>query len=765
MIDSIWDKIERDFSGADAAHRGELLNAVERTAFFQPARTLTLVRLAMRDARSRQLHIIPRLLRNVAYNSEYTRECCELLWELGRDDDRATNPRPDHPIRVLRELAEYDLRKPVAVHVGVLNAMEKWVLDPAANRHVHSPFDVLDDLLMRTGIHRDSDGFTLTMEPFGVSRVNTAVVRDGAIKLIAQAATHSDARIAVRAVESAGKLLHGVMAPLNLQLSADFHEQWDVERERAIGILANAGHAHADEVVRLAVIDALRPFLRRDIDTNLSAKASEVIKSISMTEGMSLLQELRQQRYWDEIDDIEESDSEADGSPDEQPWDRARRKLDARRKSVADAFAKNHPTADAAFAAIKSALETMSKRNMGSEPSGFLWALAEASPLLAKGLVHKGIEDGDELIIPSLPNLLFHVRKMNEADALLLAQNASVSKKESVRRAVAHYFSYSVRPEVINDQEVELVGQLARDPDEGVRARVASGIGHLAEARLSAAIHLAKTIECGPGNDVTHQLFMSLMFSPGQRGVLEKASDADVASLVSKLCDVPSIDDHSVNEFLAYAAKRVPNEVVELLLGRISRCVGRDVNAFRPMPYDGHPDLSALVDHPDYSKWLRRVRDQYVRAEPLERFWLPRLYDRLTKQYSTESGFRVLDEWIIEGEEEHIVSAAGLFSDASRRQVFSNIEWVAALIRTASKTSDECLKRVSARLYGAVISEGKSGTPGKPFPQDIQLKEQASNIAVSLQDGSPERKFFASLVDYAEREIQRAITDDEELEE
>ena len=65
------------------------------------------------DTHSDVLRQLPALLRQISYTLDYLPRCCNLLWELGRDDDRMPHSKPDHAIRVLTDLGGYEIGKAV----------------------------------------------------------------------------------------------------------------------------------------------------------------------------------------------------------------------------------------------------------------------------------------------------------------------------------------------------------------------------------------------------------------------------------------------------------------------------------------------------------------------------------------------------------------------------------------------------------------------------------------------------------------------------
>ena len=52
------------------------------------------------------------VLRVCAHHREWLYRACELLWRLAQSDLRETNPHPDHPVRILCDLASYSRYKP-----------------------------------------------------------------------------------------------------------------------------------------------------------------------------------------------------------------------------------------------------------------------------------------------------------------------------------------------------------------------------------------------------------------------------------------------------------------------------------------------------------------------------------------------------------------------------------------------------------------------------------------------------------------------------
>jgi hypothetical protein len=59
----------------------------------------------------------------------------------------------------------------------------------------------------------------------------------------------------------------------------------------------------------------------------------------------------------------------------------------------------------------------------------------------------------------------------------------------------------------------------------------------------------------------------------------------------------------------------------------------------------------------------------------------------------------------------------------------------------------------------------KQGTPGKPFPEDVELRDRARDHAAVARPGSRAEVFWALMVRAAESEIRTSLERDRELEE
>ena len=186
LLAGIWQGIEQEFQGASNQGRCTILEILNGVAVYQPEKTLELVEYAIRNPATKSedphwskvyefkhsdvLHQLPTILRRISFTVDFLPHCCKLLWELGRDDERDFNPFPDHAMRVLADLGSYEIGKPFIVNHLVLDTLEKLLEAPGSHEHVHSPLDIIDPMLAKTGLSTHSEGHNFVFRSFALER-------------------------------------------------------------------------------------------------------------------------------------------------------------------------------------------------------------------------------------------------------------------------------------------------------------------------------------------------------------------------------------------------------------------------------------------------------------------------------------------------------------------------------------------------------------------------------------------------------------------
>jgi hypothetical protein len=256
LVTGIWQTIEDQFRASPNSVRCQILDLLREVAYYQPGRMLDLVQFAMRNpaavpeieqvqrlgvfSHQGVLDKLPELLKRIGYTLDYLPCCADLLWELGRDDGRKTNPRPEYPMRVLCEMAEYHVEKPFAFNREMLEAVRRWLGEPAAHDHAHSPLDVLDPLFAKAGSTSYSEGYDIRIGTFKVPSEETQALRDEALAQVRRCALGGNLQAALRALKSLEGALRAPLPLFNMTFSQEERAQWVPEELRILGILGNS---------------------------------------------------------------------------------------------------------------------------------------------------------------------------------------------------------------------------------------------------------------------------------------------------------------------------------------------------------------------------------------------------------------------------------------------------------------------------------------------------------------------------------------------
>jgi hypothetical protein len=154
LLVEIWDNIKEDFKSSSNVDRAILLEKLERVSFFQPQRTLDLIKYAINNPLNKSerdcnllyefthedvLGKIPSLLKNISYsyNFKYLQQSCELLWKLA-EKEMEVNGTTDssYALTVLVDLAKYEMYKPFKYNSQILTFVEKELKNPKSSKYV-----------------------------------------------------------------------------------------------------------------------------------------------------------------------------------------------------------------------------------------------------------------------------------------------------------------------------------------------------------------------------------------------------------------------------------------------------------------------------------------------------------------------------------------------------------------------------------------------------------------------------------------------------
>lgn len=782
LLEAGWTHVDGSFRAGTHYDRVEILKMLQRIAALQPRRVLQLVEFALkrpapggRDDPRYLIHswsaddviaATPPLLQRIAYHPEHRTRAIDLLWELGRDDDRPLNAHTDHPIRILADLAGYDNHR-LEMAGSVLEAVERWIDRDGVGNYTHSQLDVVDPILEKAGSTMTPVGHQLTFQPYFVDPDATRTVRQHALRVVQGVIQDGELHAAMRGIESLADALRHPMGHFGASPSDDLLERWVPEQLQVMGMLRALVDEPRDPMVTLGVLGAVS-WQAMHGRGELREVARELIHSVERTFELLLTEQLTERRYrfelMDEMEDEPEIDTADEGAAVPRArWEEREKRHVLERERFADEFVGRCPHADVAFSALEERLQTAAGARQGAAAGEFLFTLAQRHPEHGEALARMCLDQPESRLAGWAAALLGGLRPVRAEATMRFIEEAAISPHAVIRAAAGTAITRAAYGGDLDPREVEVLRKLLRDDDAGVLRGALRALAPLAKNHREMALELALEVDLGSDAHAADELFGALGRRAGGKDSGDLSATATTA-LLTKLDPVTALDGHWTGQFLNHAAEVAPRGVVQLFLRRARHEREGASDEFRAMPYRFENSLSGFGAVEGREPLLREVRDEFLDATGSERFWIPQLFAGVSQGFDSV-GRAILKEWIGSGDAEKVRAAVGLLIGSEWRFVLRNSDFVVEVIREVGAAGDELLQDVLRVLHRVVASRGGMGTPGEPMPYDVEARDEAHRIADSLPMGSAERGFFEEVAAEAEGAIRSSLERDAEFEE
>jgi hypothetical protein len=768
LLDRVWEQINEGFRAGGHRAREDVLGQLRDSAYFLPGRVLELVRYAVRNpapggheevipgyfsyAHEIVTRAAPELLRRCAYTPDCLPACLDLLWELDRSDERATNPNPEHPFRVIADIAAYQPDKPLWVYRTVLEAARRWIARPDAWDRRHTPLDVLGPLLEKSGVQHEADGYQLRMQPFHLDYESVRELRDGVLDTLDGCLCSQNLRVVLGGIRSLGAGLNGPMPFFNMTFTADDLRQWEPEQLRILGMLGRLIEGNPQPVLSLAVLREVRHQARHGQTEAVRERAMALVRSIDRSFDFRLTRMLLpEMSSWDLF--------EEDAGPDPVAGHEERRRALA--QSVAAEFWERFRDPAAAVMEIDRRLREIRPLEPKCDAGDLAWWLFEARPDAVPPFIRQMLGLPESPVALCLGVALGHLHRRNPVAAVEFAGEALETGARVFRHAVAHHFAWNLRGETpLHERAVALIRRLFADPDANVRATAVGALRRVAESRRREALDLARAVDVGADSQIVIELCR--LADPHWQGCRDAFTDEDVKAFLER---IEGIDDlgHDVAQFLKFACERIPEAVIEMLLRRIERQERDGYRSdYKPVPFNALRDtFSGLTGTERHREALCRVRDYSLDKEGLTPHFLADLYRDVSLGYGLV-GTEVLADWLLNGNLRQMETAAALLDSAPSRFVFDYLELVSRTLDRAEAFGEDWQRRARGVFYKIATSGTRSGTAGKPFPKDIALRDRCREVLATLPTGGAAYRLFRDVLERAERDIRAAAKDEDE---
>lgn len=788
FLDPILRSLKEAYRQASNLEKCKLLELIKEVAYYQPEYSLEIVQFAIRHpgaapeddsvqkhyyfTHSDVLSKLPEVLRRISYTLDYVPICCDLLWQLGRDDSNRPYNNPPESIRILIDLAKYGTDKPIKFNWQILESIERWLQEPDVHDHIYSPLDILDSFFEKEIRQNDYDGTNLKISTFLVDREITQPIRGKALKIVKSLLNSNNIKVSLKALESLGKALEELHDRSSQPLT-EANQWWEPEQLEILEVIHSLVTRDIEPLIQLEAIKKLDSARWSSLSA-VQQKMKNVIASIPQTHELKLTGALTGNYRWNPQLDKCHFD-----------WREPELVINKINRDFVESFLQKYSSPQQGMHILNERLTVISA-NGGDISTGFLTSLAALYPGYSMELCEEVLRLGDCPLAIHIASILYQARTSDIKRAIKIFQSAVGRRISSFCQSFAgKYWAWEsdIAPDIFRD----LIQTLLSHPVLEVRKSAIKSLAMLIQSQPQLAISLALSVEIGENTDLAEKLFNALS---GHSLEFLPLREEELRKLLCQLERVRSLNGYHISKFLVCAAKKIPASVLQLILKRIDLSVTKDDIDYDPLPSIYLENcLHYLSSSEEYEDILRGIRDRWfnqrlqmmsaenckdlIPEDVLHSFKLEPLYKELYEEASfvfieeskrkiSPVSLNLLNEWINSENVGKIKAASRLIRGFQAGFIFGYLEFVSNLLERAYKAGDECYEAVSSNLFTIAVSGVKMGIPGQPFPEDVKLRDQASAIAKQFLQGSPVRKFFDSLVVYAEADIKFHHMFDEE---
>ncbi|PAX60516.1 caspase family protein, partial [Brunnivagina elsteri] len=576
LLTDIWLYIYEDFRQASNSNRYYLLKLLTEVAYYQPKQMLELGKLAMHPATTPEderfsnfdhntvLNQLPEIFKRIGYTLNYLLPCCNILWELGRDDNRERYFQYRHPIDVLTELAKYDINKKIIFNQTVLEAARQWLKKTDAHSHTHSPLDILDILLKKNESSTFMEGSSLLVNYFAIDSQKTQKIREQVLSLICDCFRSNEPKIILRALSSLEKALKEPTDRLSGKKDSKQCEKWLPEQLKILELISIFIDQKNSALINLEVIRILNYYVHLGYSEIVRKKALKIINLIPNTFELRFIGVLA---YINELDWLINNKGKFDLHSEKLNWQERDKRVEQLSTNVAQEFLKRYPDAKSGVQALDKELIII--QNCGFDNrTGSLFldtflkiTQAEYIAQMCEGI----IELPESPLAKNFASLLYKLRKFDEHRAIKFTQLAVDTNFTLLCSSVAEKI-WAWRNN-LQSADLDIIKKLLIHDDIEVKKSAIASLYMMRDSQPELVNMMALEIKIGSNTKLAIELCK--IFNRKYGISPDSLSNEELKILLAKLEPVSDISNYQITEFLTDCFERVPRLIVQVLLKRI----------------------------------------------------------------------------------------------------------------------------------------------------------------------------------------------------
>ncbi len=767
LLVEIWDNIEEKFKNSSNFDRTILLEKLGNVAYFQPQKTLHLIRYTINNPINKLekgftssyefthedvLRKMPSLLKNISYNFEYLSQSCELLWDLTKKEMEINhiNVGSNNALTVLVDLAKYEMYKHYEYTSKIITFVEKEIKNNRDSRYACSLLDILDPMLEKEILSNKLIGFEIKFIPCSIPYESTKEIRKKAIWLIRDQLRSESIKVVLRALKSLSEALNPPTGYFGRKVSTEEIKKWLPEQIEILKIIEDFSEITTDPIVKIQIKSSLAWHSRQTNQSEIADKTSSIINSLPEDFDTKFMRAI-----WYHYD------------RDYENFEENQEKIFQEIKETAGEFLDIcNNEGKRIFDSLNETIDKFEISEITIHPADFLAAISTINHETAYEVCNHIISDVPKPLANYLEFFLSGIREKDKSMAIKLTRLAVDSNNPVLCRSIADGYAYRGWAFKLRNEEIKIITQLLGSVEVEIRNLAIESLGQFPKTMINEALELALGVEIGD-NEKLADTYCSVF---NKHGILPENLDTkELEIILKKMYRIKTLDKdlYHLNIFLTYCSTKIPEELIDFLLGRVDlfkNIKNSSNNRFQPLPYTGFFDngLNGMSSSPHYKEILQKVRDRSLNPDWGESFWLPKLYSYISDNFS-QTSLEVLNEWIYSKNKEKIIAVGLLVKEAPSTFVFLHSDFVSNLLVSAQAISDDCYKEIRSNVSNSVLYGVKTGFVGQPSYEDQKIRDRAQEFMEMCPTGSPSWNFYKWLSEEAKKSIKDWIERDEEM--
>ncbi len=758
LLDGVWSRLRVTETYDDPA-----VKAVAAVAFYQPARALDFLESVIRAGT--RINGLSAIARHAAYNRNHLERACALLWELGRNDRRPLNQHPGHPIRVLAEMCAVEPNKPVEFNEMIVDFLLSLTQhDEAWNGH-YTPFDVLAGILHTEGHTTQATDVTVSFKPFLVRRDAVAPLRskvvDRTVDLLSSDNPLASA-LAARFLQQAVRFPMGVF---NSPVPDGVRSAWELEFTETLDDISGAVTKQSLRSVVLVEIARAVSWHAAFPTGPTNEAARRIIAALPTT--------LRFRTTLALVDGYGQIFSGRD-------FEAARERIQKFLSDVVEDLVREYQDGEQLREFLEMCLREIADASIKPQESAsqiLLSMLVDRSDSFAQAVVNNSYRTPTSLTAQCAAAALAKVMSADyEAGIVRVEEYLRSTERSLVLAAARAYSLFRPTSQEYTDRDVAVLRTSLMMSDTFVVRMAIHSLLQVGSIQPRLAVILLYVVDLTAGSDVADDVFMGLRIrskpeasdrsrSQGSDSAYAQLTEADIHHFLQRLTRAEQLDGYWTQTFLAFVSQRYPLACLEFLFERLDFAVENPdgLGSFRPFNHGPWADVPLKFrESREFGVVVRQVMRCISKMEneapgnPVVALYAGELFEAVCAPIDGELvGY--LDTWIDCTTASELPLIAQVLSHAPNNFVFDQREFVARFLQKAQAFGPQTLDDAVGALVSSAVSGVKGGTPGQPFPRDIELRDGSEKAMKEVPRLSPSYMLYERLKKIADENIALTV--------